>query len=128
MANFKYKLEFFYDESSPSDASVYIHMRDNPPIYQEHIDKEEYDILPAEQKHEFLTEIFNISGVTELSTKAYRVWLMKSPVFTWEEVLLPTLHYMKGYYSYDGIEPLPGSANVDGTGLTLSGPNNRRKI
>lgn len=124
----QYKLEYSYDENSRSDSSVFIQLRRNPPIYQAHIDKEDYDILPDEQKHEFLTSLFNIAGVTELSTRAYRVWLMKSPVYTWEEVMLPVLYYMAGYYGDSGIEPLPGSGNPDGTGFTISNPNQRRKI
>jgi hypothetical protein len=125
---FVYKLEFNYDNKAPADASVYIQMRENPPIYQDHIDKEDYDIRPSELKHPFLTTIFNIAGVTELSSKAYRLWLMKSPVYTWEEVLTPVLDYLRDYYHFDSIAELPGSAHVDGTGFTLDDPVNRRKI
>lgn len=128
MANFFYKLEFVFDDTAPGDASVFIQMRNNPPIYQDHITKEEYDILPDEEKNDFLTHLFAFAGVVELSTKAYRIWLMKSPVYHWDEVLVPILYYLTAYYSYDTYEALPGSANVDGTGLTLSSPNNRRKI
>ena len=60
---FDYKLEFSYNESTPSDSSVYIQMRLNTPVYQAHIDKEDYDVLDEGLKHEFLTGIFNISGV-----------------------------------------------------------------
>lgn len=123
-----YKLEFSYNESSPSDPSVYIQLRRNTPVYQEHIDKEDYDILGDGNKHEFLTGLFNISGVVELSTRAYRIWLMKSPVFTWSEVLLPVLTFLADYYGEDELNQLPGSANPDGTGFTLEGPNQRRKL
>lgn len=124
----EYKLEFSYDESTPSDSSVYIQLRRNTPIYQSHIYKEEYDILDEVEKNDFLTGLFNISGVVELSSKAYRVWIMKSPVFTWEEVLLPVLYFMADYYGESGIEQLPGSARPDGTGFTISTPTQRRSI
>ena len=128
MPNLIYRLEFNYDESTRSDSSVFIQLRENPPIYQEHIDKEKYDILPEELKNVFLTSIFNISGVTELSVKSYRVWLMKSPVYNWKEVLDPVLYYIASYYSFDDIEQMLASGNTDGTGFTLSQPINRRKL
>ena len=128
MPNLIYRLEFNYDESTRSDSSVFIQLRENPPIYQEHIDKEKYDILPEELKNVFLTSIFNISGVTELSVKAYRVWIMKSPVYNWKEVLDPVLYYIASYYSFDDIEQMLASGNTDGTGFTLSQPVNRRKL
>jgi hypothetical protein len=129
MATFLYKLEYCYESSSPADASVFIQIRDNPPIYQEHIDKEAYDILSDGLKHEFLTALFNIAGVVELSTKAYRVWFMKSPAYQWLEVVEPFIFYMSDYFGYaDGPEAMPGSANLDGTGFTLDSLNSRRKI
>lgn len=125
---FPFRLEFLYNDSTPSDASVYIQMRDNPPIYQKHITKEDYDILPTASKNDFLTGIFEVAGVTELSTGAYRVWLMKSPVYTWAEVLLPVLTFIGEGYGYSGLNPLPGSAQPDGTGFTLSSVDNRRSV
>lgn len=125
---FPYKLEFIYDDSSPSDSSVFIHMRDNPPIYMVHTNKEDFDILDSSQKDPFITALFNIAGVTEMSLKTYRIWIMKSPVYTWEEVLAPFLAYLSNFYEYVGIAPLPGSGNLDGTGLQLSSASNRRKI
>lgn len=124
----QYKLEYSYDQGTRSDSSVYIHLRVNPPIYQAHIDKEDYDVLPEELKHVFLTSIFNIAGVTELSSRAYRIWLMKSPVYTWSEVVVPVLYYIAGYFSEGSIQELPGSAKTDGSGFVLPEPINRRKI
>lgn len=126
MATFKYKLEFIYDENAPADAAVFIQMRDNPPVYQDHIDKEVYEVEGPQS--DFLTGLFDVPGVVEVSVRAYRIWLMKSPVYTWKEVLEAVLAYLTSYYSYDSAEPLAGSANVDGTGFTLTGQSNRRKI
>lgn len=125
---FQYKLEFVYDNTASSDSAVYIQMRDNPPVYQEHVTKEDYDVLQNELKHEFLTTIIQIAGITEMSVKAYRVWVMKSPAYNWEEILTPLLFYFMSYYQYDSLKPLPGSGNLDGTGLTLDQSINRRKI
>lgn len=122
----RYKLEYTFDDTTRSDSSVFIHFKQNVPIYQTRIDKEDYDISIT--KHPFLTGLFNISGVTELSTKAYRIWLMKSPIFSWEEVLYPVLWYCAFWYQHDSLAQLPGSANPDGTGFTLPDPKQRRKI
>lgn len=125
---FEYKLEFSYDETTPSDSSVYIQMRRNTPVYQGHITKEDYDVLDDTLKNAFLTGLFNISGVVELSTKAYRIWVMKSPVFNWQEVLEPLLYYVANFYGESRITALPGSAMIDGTGFKIESPIQRRKI
>lgn len=125
---FPYKLEFIFDDTSPSDSSVFIQMRDNPPIYMVHTNKEDYDIIDDDLKNPFITALFNIAGISEMSIKSYRIWIMKSPVYSWTEVLGPVLAYLSEFYEYVGTESLPGSGNIDGTGLQLSSANNRRKI
>lgn len=122
----QYKLEYVYGEDAPADDSVYIQLRVNPPIYRGWTDKEDYDVLPDEEKHPFLTGIFNIAGVTEVSSKAYRVWLMKSPVYSWQEVLDPTLYFIMNWYSESSLNQLPGSADPDGKGTRLATPDQRR--
>jgi|GEM_PF-4730047 hypothetical protein len=124
----KYFLEFNYDESTRSDSAVYIHLRQNPPVYKPQIDKEDYDVLPVDQKHIFLTSIFNIAGVTEVSSRAYRIWLVKSPIYTWEEVVLPVLYYISTFFGESGIEEIPGSGKPNGSGNTLPSPTQRRKL
>lgn len=116
----QYKLEYLKDETQPEDMSVFIQLRRNTPIYQERINKEDYDVLSDGLKHEFLTGLFNIGGVVEVSTKAYRVWISKSPTFTWDEVLNPLLFYMKEYFEEDSLEKMQGS------GVTLTSVNDRR--
>lgn len=133
----RYKLEFNYDDDDPSDMGVYIQLKGhNPPVYRAHIDKEDYDVLPDEEKHDFLTGLFNIAGVVELSSKAYRVWLMKHVVYDWDEVMLPVLQFLQDEFSQSSQDPLPGSAEPDGgvsvgsrgatSALTLNAPKNRR--
>lgn len=123
-----YKLEYLTDESENADDAVYIHYRFNPPFYLAHIDKEEYDILPDEEKHEFATVLFNIQGVVELSLKAYRIWLMKSPIYTWQEVIDPVLAYITFYHGEDEAIAIQGSADVNGKGSRLKKVNERRDI
>jgi hypothetical protein len=128
MTQLIYKLEYVFDDSTAADESVFIHIRDNPPIYQSRITKESYDILPEEEKNEFLTQIFNMAGVTELSSKAYRLWVMKSPVYNWKEVMDPSIDYLRTFFGHTDTQSLPGSANTDGTGFKLDSINNRRKV
>lgn len=132
---FSYKLEFLYDDGTPSDASVFIQMRDNPPIYMVKTNKEDYDIIPDTEKNPFITKLFDIAGVTEMSLKAYRIWIMKSPTYTWFEVLDPIIIYLASFYGYTGSVTLPASGLVDGsngtyipTGNQLVSVNNRRPI
>lgn len=122
----QYKLEYVYDEGNPSDDSVYIQLRVNPPIYRSHTDKEDYDVLPEEEKHPFLTNLFTIAGVTEVSSRAYRVWLMKSPVYSWQEVLDPVLNFLKNWYSESSLEKLPGSGETNGVGMRVDTVVQRR--
>jgi hypothetical protein len=122
----RYRIEFSQDENTRSDSAAYIHIRQIPPIYQTAIDKEDYETSLT--KHPFITGIFNISGVCELSVKAYRIWLVKSPIFTWQEVLTPVLLYLANWFQNDSIVALPGSADLDGKGFILPSPLQRRKL
>lgn len=124
----QYKLEFLKDDEREADDAVYIQLRRNPPVYLDRIDKEDFDILDAGDKHIFAETLFNIAGVTELSLKAYRVWLMKSPVYSWQEVIDPILAYFLSYYGESELEALPGSGNVDGTGYRLEAVKDRRGV
>lgn len=121
-----YKLEFVFDDSAPSDSSVYIHLRNNPPIYKAKINKEDYDVLSSGEKNSFLTGLFLIAGVVELSTTAYRVWLMKSPAYNWQEVLDPVIEALRLSFGESSSFMMPGSALHDGSGFTLNSPYNRR--
>jgi len=127
MADLEYRLEFTKDDKNASDSAVFIHLRRNPPIYQDRIDKEDYDILDESEKNAFTTGLIEIAGVVEISLKAYRIWMAKSPVYEWEEILLPVLFFIKDFFGDDDLEQLPGSANPDGTGIIVE-PSARRPI
>lgn len=121
-----FRLEFLYDESDSADAGVYIHMRQDPPVYQDHVTKEDFAI--SEEPEDFVSALFEIEGVVEVSVKAYRVWIMKSPVFTWLEVLTPTMNTLKTLLGESTLNMLPASGKLDGSGFTLSAVENRRSV
>ena len=123
---YQYKLEYQWDDEDPADDGVYIQQRVDVPKYLSHIDKEAYEELEAEDKHAFTTGLLDVAGVTELSSRAYRVWIMKSPVYSWEEVLTATLLFLKDWYSETELEELPGSAKIEGVGTRLQSVRNRR--
>ena len=108
-------LKFSLEYSSATQDAVYIDLRDNPSIFQDRISKEKYDSLPIAEKDDFLTDIFNISGVVEFATQAYMMWLMKSIQFDWEEVLETVLFITSVDLGESGaLEELEGSASIEG--------------
>lgn len=104
-----YKIELLKDESRPADDSAFIHLKENPPYYIGRTDKEDYDILPDADKNDFATSILDVSGVVELSITAYRIWVMKTPLYTWKEVLDPIVALLVSNFGEDGSEPTNGS-------------------
>lgn len=122
----QYKLEY-NTPSGSSDESVYIHLRQDP-VFQTRIGKESYSSLPDEEKKDLITDIFDVPGVVELSAKAARLWIMKSPVFSWEEIIQPVLFVLRDYFGESQISPLPGSGLVDGSGFRLTSDKSRRSI
>jgi hypothetical protein len=125
---FEYKLEYFFDDNTPGDQSVFLHMKANPPVYMDRTNKEDYDILSDGEKHEFLTNIFDTAGVVEVSCKAYRLWIMKSPAYSWSTITTTIIEYLMTYYEETESSALPGSAMLDGTGFYLTKANQRRRI
>lgn len=103
----QYKLEYLKDNEQPADEGVYIHLRQNTPIYLNKINKEDYEL--GDYQPDWMTGIFNIGGVVEASSTAYRVWVSKSPAYEWDEVLPSLLYFMADYLGEDEIEELPGS-------------------
>lgn len=122
-----YKLEYCYDNDAPSDSSVYMHLRVMPPVTRRQTKKEDYDQLSEAERHVFLDNIFNIPGVEEVSCTAYRLWVMKSPAFTWTEINTAILDYLKTWSGETEAESMQGSANIDGSGFTLNSSINRRE-
>jgi hypothetical protein len=116
----QYKLEYYKNDNEPEDDSVYIHIRRNTPIYQNKIDKETYEL--GANRNDWMDGIFNIGGIVEASSRAYRLWVSKSPIWEWDEVLPPLLYFMKDYLEEDSLEELPGS------GISLNSSHDRRDL
>lgn len=121
-----YRLEYIYLEEG--DDSVFIHTRQDPSAYQDRIGKEDYNALEASEKSNWVTALFGVAGVVELSSKTHRVWIMKSPVYEWDEVIDGVLAAMKTELSETELNELPGSANKDGSGARLASKDFRRDI
>jgi hypothetical protein len=120
-----YFIEFSYDNpgsscspGSPGCGSIeacYIHIKHNPPVFMDRTRREAYEALDEEDQDEFITNLITINGVTEMSVTAYRIWIQKAPAFRWGSIVESALSYMNTYFEEDGLNALPGSANVDGT-------------
>lgn len=122
----KYKLEF-NKPSGSTDDSVFIHLRIDPDeYYRFRTGKEDYADLDAEDQDSFANGLFAITGIEEISVTAYRVWYMKSPVFTWKEVNEAALEFMVNFFGEDELEEISGSARLDGQGLRLDSDKDRR--
>ena len=105
----KYKLEL-----DTKNNSVYIHLRTNPPIFQDKISKEKYESLPLVERNKFLTTVLGIGGIIEVSTQSYLVWVMKAPTFEWNEILPTLLFEVSRSLGEKGeIEALEGSMSID---------------
>lgn len=116
----EYKIEYLKNDGEPEDHSCYIQLRQNVPVYMSRIDKEAYEY--GDNRNDWMDGIFQIPGIVEASSRAYRVWVSKSPVFTWSEVLGNLIPYMASVLGGGG------STELFGSGITLEHPNNRRDL
>lgn len=120
-----YKLEYNH-ASETADDGVYVHLRLDPQgYYRSRIGKEAY--YESDDKDSFANGLFAVGGVEEISVMAYRVWIMKSPVYSWEEVNGAALTFMSAFLGQAGLyTPIQGSANIAGEGLRLESEVDRR--
>ena len=123
-----YKLEY-NKKSGTSDDAVYVHLRVDPVgYYRFDIGKEAYDALDSSKKDAFANGRFAVHGITEISVTAYRVWYMKSPVFTWQEVNTSALNFIRNFFSLASLSEIQGTGEVNGTGLRLDSEQDRRAV
>lgn len=120
------KLE--YVAVDDGDDSVMWQIRRDPPAYIDRIGKEEYSRLDTTDQDPFITGLFDVVGVTEVSSQAYRIWVMKSPAYEWQEVNDSLQAYLLDEFGETDVEYLQGSANKDGTGFRLVSDRNRRDL
>lgn len=87
----QYQIEFFQGyNGKPSDEGCYIQLRTDVPSYTKKIGKEEFD-----GSDDFIQALFDVDGIVALSTTAFRVYIEKSPAFSWDEVLNPAIDAIK---------------------------------
>ncbi len=121
MATLEYKLEYFKGALGSNDDGVFIQLRTDLPVYQEAITREGYYSAGVNQT-DFVTALFAIYGVVRISAQAWRLYVEKSPVFQWNEVLPPILEVVKTFTGCTGIHEMPGS------GQTLISIKDRRSL
>ena len=108
MSNLDFKLEYFKGDTA-SDEGVFIQLRSNPTGFMKLVSREEYSLLAEADLVDVVTALFNCPGVVRLSVQAYRVWIEKSPVFGWSEVLGPVIEQLRIDTGQLGVNELPGS-------------------
>lgn len=137
MAVLQFKLEYFHGASGPTDDGVFIQLRTEVAAYQHIITKEVYFSNENSNHSDFVTALFNIPGVVRVSSQAWRVYVEKSPVFKWTEVLGVPVE--QGVSLLDGMPPSPSVMNtimsfcgcdsvheLNGSGITLNSQDDRR--
>lgn len=116
-----YKLEYFKGVGGAADEGVYIQIRSDPPAYQTLVTKEDYiNEVGNVVQSDFMDGLFAIDGVVRAASQAWRVYIEKSPVFTWEEVLADVLPYIAAQCGESGTTKLAGSD------VNLGSENDRR--
>ena len=118
------KLEYIVIKSG--DEGVFWHLREDVPVYIDKIDRESYASLGED--NDFLSGLLAIPGVTQISSKAYRLYFMKSPVFGWEEVNDAIEEFLLEHYEEPTINYVGGSAEKNGRGIRLESEDYRREI
>lgn len=126
----QYRLEY-NKPSGASDDAVYIHLRKDPDeYYRFRIGKETYEAVSEDDEEEdkdaLANGLFAIRGVVEIAVTAYRIWYMKAPAYQWEEVNTEVLDFLLNFFGEDVLDPLPGSAQINGNGIRLGKDEDRR--
>jgi hypothetical protein len=114
-----FKLEYFKGIGGASDEGVFIQLKTDVPAYCSKIGKEEY-VNGGGDPSDFMDGIFAVPGVVVASSQAFRVYVEKSPLFTWSEVLGPLLEFIRVQVGADNLQEATGSPT------TLGSENDRR--
>ena len=118
MGAFQYKLEYIKNDASQEDEGCFIHIKGTIPVYMNKISKETYAL--GNFTHPWMTGILNVEGVVSAASQAYRVFVEKSPIYQWSDIIPPLLTFMSNFLSESPIVELPGS------GVRLQSINDRR--
>lgn len=114
-----FKLEYFKGIGGASDEGCFIQLKTDVPAYCSKIGKEEY-VLGGGTPSDFMDGIFSVPGVVVAGAGAFRVYVEKSPLFEWTEVLGPLLEFIRTEVGADNLEEAIGSPT------TLTSENDRR--
>lgn len=107
MAILYYRAEFLKDESSSSNEAVFLQLRGSPfaEDWIERVRKQDY----LDGTSALADAILGVAGVTELSIQPFRVWLSKSPIYSFDEILPTVLFLIQDSLGLTDVEELPGS-------------------
>lgn len=110
MANLDYRLE--YVKIPLHDDGIFIHTRTDLPEYRPFVHREDYFIGADDVRTGFFNGIMNTPGVTGAAAQAFRLYLTKSPVFSWSELLGPIMEWLRTNLSLDALNELYDSGNT----------------
>ena len=107
MAALYYRSEFLKDDNNASNEAVYLQLRGSPQA-------DDWMDSTRKQDYEYGTSvladaIFGVAGVTELSIQPFRVWMSKSPIYSFEEIIPTVLFLIQDSLGLTSNEELPGS-------------------
>jgi hypothetical protein len=95
-----YSLEFVKD-SQPSDPGVFIQLQTELPEFLDKVYLEDYD-----NSSNLADGVFAIEGIVCVAAQSFRLYVEKSPIFDWEEVLNPLIEYLRRYYNVGNVMEL----------------------
>lgn len=119
MAVLEFKLEYFKGDGGATDEGCFIQLRSEITAYCTLVSKEAY-VRGQGTTSTLATNIFAVPGVVRAALQSFRVYIEKSPVFTWEETLGPVMVVLMQDTGTTGLSELLGS------GITLTTENDRR--
>jgi hypothetical protein len=117
--NLVFKLEYFKGVGGASDEGCFVQLKTDVPAYCSKISKEEY-VNGGGNPSDFMDGIFAIAGITVAGSGAFRVYVEKSPLFTWSEILGPLMEFIRVQVGAIALEEAAGSPT------TLVSENDRR--
>jgi hypothetical protein len=110
MANLDYRIE--YVKFNNHDDGVFVHFRTDLPEYRSFVYRDDYFIGSDDVRTAFFNGIMNTPGVTACASQAFRLYLEKSPVFSWAEVLGPVMEWIRASVSATALNELFDSGNL----------------
>ena len=105
----QFKIEYTKNDSQPSALGAYIHIRKEPPLFQDLISKEEFFAQPEAARHPFLLDLFLVPGVVDVALRSYCVYIGKGELFEWTNVLTGVISLLLSEVDESEVLEMPGS-------------------